>query len=569
MTRVDGNPAVKLSDGRVIPLDKLEDWERLRKRAPIPPQNFIPQQLAVAVPIPPSQDLRPYQTPIKNQDGRGTCVQFAVNAAIEAAYKHRSGVDLDLSEQYGNHLQKMTWLAEDLRPQAGCRENQVGAWGGGDLIYQLLLFTKYRLPTEELCPYVASYNYSDTGQPGDDPLIEADDRCGPNGNQRLVDDFNLSSAPTLYHVPEEMTVTNFPQEALEGARYGIHAPAFAPLDRRYLTDPAWYEARLAEGYEVAFAAALCGADPIPDNGVWDPGDGSDCGGHAMLMVGYRHNDRVFIVKNSWGYDNPAEDGYTLMSYDWVTRGYVVEAGVIHDVEYSERYPIQQLLLGRWNLDHDGWKGILDIYRLPEFFYSDHIHGEEDHRIGTYFGPDGVARRVNGVIDGHQVEFYIDWDNPNLDYGDLRGMRFTGYLFTRDHMYLAGTLVDNRDGQTYGFYAVKGDYLSGHGRTSTPRLRSYIGSWAMNHDGWQGTLDITAVRLSGRITGTYTPRGGSPLPITGTVNLRNIREVSFSIPFDPNHPQPFHGYMYSWETGIISGTTEWNGITFGFVAHRLQ
>jgi hypothetical protein len=51
-------------------------------------------------------------------------------------------------------------------------------------------------------------------------------------------------------------------------------------------------------------------------------------------------------------------------------------------------------------------------------------------------PDGVARRVNGVIVGNRIDFWIDWDTPDLAVNQLQGMHFTGYLM-RGYRYLAG------------------------------------------------------------------------------------------------------------------------------------
>src|SRR6266496_3001382 len=45
-------------------------------------------------------NLAPYQTPIKNQGSRTTCITFASIAGLEAAYKHAGYGDLDLSEQF-------------------------------------------------------------------------------------------------------------------------------------------------------------------------------------------------------------------------------------------------------------------------------------------------------------------------------------------------------------------------------------------------------------------------------------------------------------------------------------
>jgi len=277
VAEIDGVPHVELADGRSFPLDSLADWQEDEDRfasqcAPIGPLVIEPKDRPAAV------DLRSFQTPIKEQWG-GTCVQFATTAAIEARYRRIYTGNLDLSERFGQLLQKMSHLTENLQPQALCRENQLGAWGGGGLSYQLQLFTRYRLPLESHLPY------SDIVDPNIDWRAS---RCATGTNQNAMDDYNLDPV-------------NLPQVALENARFRAEAIVFCPSGS--IRDPAWYETAMASGYEVIFGASLCGTDPSPTNGIWDPGTGGSCGGHAMLMVGYRQTDRVFIVKNSWGYNS--------------------------------------------------------------------------------------------------------------------------------------------------------------------------------------------------------------------------------------------------------------------------
>ncbi len=550
VAEVGGTTVVKLADGRTYPLDRLDDWEEYVDRfAPeepvVGPSAIEPKDLPEAI------DLRTYQTSIKDQWG-GTCVQFATTAAIEARYGRIYASDLDLSERFGQLLQKMSHLTEDLQPQATCRENQLGAWGGGNLTYQMQLFTRYRLPLESHLPYATIV----------DPDIDWEaSRCAAGTNQDAMDDYNLD-------------LVNLPQSALENARFRAELAVFCPAGS--LRDPAWYETVMVGGYEVVFSAALCGADPTPMNGVWDPGTGGDCGGHAMLMVGYRHTDRVFIVKNSWGYAaGYGESGYTLMSYDWVEDGFVGEAGYFTSAAEDAPYPFQDhALLGRWSLDHDGWKGTLDIYRFSGLFTSMALHGEDDWRLGTYWGPDGVARRVNGRIDDHRIELWIDWDVPNLDYGDRQGLHFTGYVFTQDPVTLAGTMSDNRDGQTYAFYGTKDDLLVGTPAGGPIGPNSFLGRWEMNHDGWRGVLEfddvqfpLMAIMPSPQITGTYTPEGGTAVPVSGQLSNSNAREIWFEIHF-AGESQTFHGYLHSHEAGILAGTTDWHGTPFGFVARRV-
>jgi hypothetical protein len=44
----------------------------------------------------------------------------------------------------------------------------------------------------------------------------------------------------------------------------------------------------------------------------------------------------------------------------------------------------------------------------------------DRRIGTYFDSSGNAFRVNGVITGNKLDFYIDCSQPDQPYDQLSG-----------------------------------------------------------------------------------------------------------------------------------------------------
>src|SRR5205807_2642678 len=108
-------------------------------------------------------DNRRFQGPIRDQGGRGTCVSFSTCAAIEAAYRRLDPIafkDLDLSEQWANHLQKMISLAgaygsdhDSRAPGAEVRENQPGCWGGSWDDYLLRVLQKYGVPEEGAMAY--------------------------------------------------------------------------------------------------------------------------------------------------------------------------------------------------------------------------------------------------------------------------------------------------------------------------------------------------------------------------------------------------------------------------------
>ena len=448
------------------------------------PEPVEPRRICSRPPFPASVNLQANQTPIRNQGGRDTCTVFAITAALEAAYHRQYGLTLDLSEQYLNHVQKSHWLnSSAVIPLV---EIQPETNGGGNLPWQADVLKRYGLPEESALHYIDSGDYQNTNQAGDRPS----GLDSSNLTQRALDDFNLSSTLSTYAIPGPLTTTVFPQKALEGARYRPTQVSFAaPADLGVLD---WYKSQLTCGLEVMFQVNLTSNAPRDPNNVWVPGTGSSWGNHAMLLVGYDDARDAFLLKNSWG-----GTALNWFSYDWVRKGLVTGAGVILDVAAPGGafgvWENPQLFLGRWNLDHDGWRGILDIYRLPRPSGST----GSDLRVGTYFGPDGVARRVNATIDGNHIEFTIDWNNPNQPFDVMRGLRFNGYIFSWDHGILAGTMLDNRDGNTYGFHAQKTTPWTGTPAAGSLGLNTYVGVWSMNHDGWEGTLTIRGVNPASR------------------------------------------------------------------------
>jgi C1A family cysteine protease len=79
---------------------------------------------------------------------------------------------------------------------------------------------------------------------------------------------------------------------------------------------------LATGFPIVFGAALYesfGTEAVARSGMIPLPQTSEklSGGHAILLCGYFHNDRHFIVRNSWGKEW-GQHGYCLMPYSYIT-----------------------------------------------------------------------------------------------------------------------------------------------------------------------------------------------------------------------------------------------------------
>lgn len=100
-------------------------------------------------------------------------------------------------------------------------------------------------------------------------------------------------------------------------------------------------------------------------------------------------------------------------------------------------------LGEWDMNHDGWKGVLRIVGVK----ADCMAPEWCDMALSYIDSKGTVHK--GEIEkidskGHQMSFYIKFPNNN--------QKFEAYLFSWDKRKIAGTTRWN--GRTFGFYAIK-------------------------------------------------------------------------------------------------------------------
>lgn len=232
--------------------------------------------------LPDSVDHRPYQTPIKNQDSRGTCVCFASLANLEAIVKLQENRDCDLSEQYAN------WLYMRMENKNQCDDG---------------------LRTTLAAKYLFRYGVCEESLAAYETKTEVQMHCNES--------------------PSE--------EAKFNARYGIERYTLIDgpgLQGPKIQNPSYLEKILDEGYDITFGIHVAWGHPVND--IYDVildrygNPLRSRGGHAMLIVGYDRTPVAplpyFICKNSWG-ENKGVSGYYYLSYDYICTyakyGYIV------------------------------------------------------------------------------------------------------------------------------------------------------------------------------------------------------------------------------------------------------
>jgi len=241
--------------------------------------------------IPQVVDHRPNQTPVKNQNNRGTCVCFASLAGLEVAY---GGGSLDLSEQFANYL----YMTAQSR---GCKDAGLKTTDSANYL------ANDGVCVETICPYQNDkYNfpsYCNNAAPAAPPMrVEAVSKRP----------YKIKSYQKIWRNDSLTTDT------------GI-----------WINNPRYLESLLRAGHDIVFGTHIAGWTS-PYTGIIDvqlTGGGNplpSVGGHAMLVVGYDRNQEYFIVKNSWG-TSKGQAGYVYLSYDYI-RTYAKYGYVITDVE---------------------------------------------------------------------------------------------------------------------------------------------------------------------------------------------------------------------------------------------
>lgn len=373
--------------------------------------------------------LAPYQTGFRDQRGRGTCYSFASCAAMEAAYKRSSGLELELSAQYNFHMNKVTELfpgyVTDARPYEN-NSSMIGFQGSSGIIDKMVV---YAIPDATAAPYLSATQM-----------------------QAIKD--SIPAAGTLSTQPEldafEFDERHIPTSARLVARYRVQS--FAALPANPSVDDV--KKVLKAGYEVV-------AD-IPD--------------HCFLIVGFDDNRSVFQVKNSW-----AEGAFIDYEYSKPVLGgrYITAVAPVSDPQKRSWW------LGRWQLDHDGWVGELVIRR----FYDFHVGDNVPTKLGDYLR-DGNRYDVNGTVspDGQTMDFWIAGTTARTEPGSAAGQHFQLHVFSFDPSHAAGWT--EWEGTRYG--ARMSRAASAHTLIDSFDSSRWVDTWATNHDGWKSRLLVSQV-----------------------------------------------------------------------------
>lgn len=455
--------------------------------------------------------LAQYQTGFKRQWNRGTCYAFAGVAALEAFLNRRDGVARDLSEHYLFHMHQVTYLDPlAAAPPVETGHSLVDFRGNSAILEDMIRFA---LPSESDVPYL------DKAQ-----LRAVRDAIPEAARGSLAgDDFATQEALDAFEYSEG----NVPLAGRLRASYAVTEYATLPS-----VQPDVLEQTLRAGHEIVV----------------------DVPGHCMLLIGYDRPNRTWLFKNSWGENT------------WVTRSYdnsgIGSGTYIVDASPPQSAPqLHPCWVGRWNMDHDGWRGTLVIRRFtnrrdgPGHAYYD-LDGKPT-KLGDYYGAAG-RREVHGYFRNHgrTMVFHLAPDEVRRPPGTLEGQEFEAHILTEDLVNAAGQTTWN--GTPYGLFLTRGELPSAKSVPFQPA--DWLGRWAFNHNGRRGVLEILNVGPDG-VKATYAAAGGEADPIYARLDELAAHMLHARLD-SPKQDQWFALYHHTREAGVLSGVAAWAGEAWG-------
>jgi hypothetical protein len=450
-------------------------------------QTAVPEMEIAVTPsaLPQWVSHRTWQTALSpSQGSRGTCWAFAGIAALEAAYA-RTGVRVDLSEHYLFHISK----AHELHRAGPGIHSLVGFQGSADIVHHLKYWA---VPLSAHVPYI------------DQPQLQALANSIPGTGNALSGNGGGTREQADWF---EFDLRNIPLMGLWFAQYRVKSYGQA---NNFNNDT--IKQVLANGYDV----------------VVNVFDKINNGGHVLLIYGYDDRTQRFEIINSQRLPGFEQMNYTNDSQFDIRYGSMFYVTAIEPVATQWA----AMWVGRWETDHDGWRGTLVIRRFTDILSNNLLPGPNSRiSLGTWYAEDGRALDVVGhFVDGGRGLHCA-----------IGGQPFELYLHTRDPYRAGGRTWWNNT--PFGVVMSRGTAVgagSGFDRTES------IGIWDTVHDGWRGEMRIGAspvyIQSADAVTRqTWIDPGSVPHRVDVHVNFGST---------NPN--QPFQMLVHSREDGLLGG-----------------
>ena len=404
-------------------------------------------QRALREPVDGVYSLARWQSGFKGQNDRGTCWAFAGAAALEAAYRRKYNMLIDVSEEYLFHMGKAFALNRDkpggtvVTPVEN-NSSLFGFQGSGDIAQKI---SENAIPPEDTAPYIQS-------------------------QQALVD-----VLPVLGYSGVSALSTQEDYDAVEFCEQ--HIPLLARVNARYRA-AGWGTLGNNPSIAALENTILSDREVICDVFHKTP----TVGGHVLLLIGFDHNRQVFFAKNHWG-----ENRFIEIAYNNDPEWRIDSGWYITDVVDPTYVQNEACWLGNWHAETAGTSFRILLRRSEDF-----ADPGKPTRLGTAYLGDG-PHDVNGMFlnGGARVRLVIAPTTAHVPTDTLSGWQIDADLNFADIYNAAGNngaakLTLSRFNTRFAALFDKGD----------------VSAWQARHgltaDAYQATFDIL-VRQGYRLT----------------------------------------------------------------------
>lgn len=322
--------------------------------------------------------LAQWQSGFKQQGSRGSCWAFAGAAALEAAYRRKYNMLIDVSEEYVFQMGKAFALNRDaagnvLTPIEN-NSSLTGFQGSGDIAKKL---SENAVCGEDTAAYIKSQTDL------------------------------LSILPQLGYANQAALVSQADFDALEFCEQHIHL--LARVNCRYRA-AGWGTIGNNPSITAIENVILADREVIADvTHLTAP-----IGGHVLLIIGFDRNRRVFFAKNHWGEGTFIEIAYAN------DPNWTIDSGwYITDVVDPTWIQSEACWLGNWRVNIGD-----DEFRLILRRSEDFANPGQPTRLGSAYLGDG-PHDVNGSFsnNGAHLTFYVAPSTASTAPGTLSGWQF--------------------------------------------------------------------------------------------------------------------------------------------------
>jgi hypothetical protein len=336
--------------------------------------------------------LAEFQSGFKLQNDRGTCWAFAGAAALEAAYRRKFGIEIDVSEEYIFHMGKSFALNRDaqgavVRPVEN-NSSLTGFQGSADVVQKI---SENAAAPEDAAPYLQT-------------------------QQALLD-----ILPVLGYPNQAAVVSQEDFDAVEFCDQ--HIPLIARVNARYRASD-WATLGSNPSVEALENTLLANHEVV-----------CDVPGHVLMLIGFDRNRQVFFAKNHWG-----ENRFIEIQYANDPNFMILSGWYIKDVVDPTFVQNEACWLGNWWVTMGG-----DTFRLLLRRSEDFVSPGTPTKLGTAYLGDG-PHDVNGEFldGGAHIRLFIAPTTAPVPPGTLSGTQIDAHL---DHTDIYNAAGNNAFGQT--------------------------------------------------------------------------------------------------------------------------